>query len=41
MTAADFDYSNVNERSRGPVLTVAGLVLRGVARVQAQARPYA
>lgn len=36
-----FDYSNVNDRRRGPVLTAAGLVLRGIPAVQARAVPYA
>ncbi|SHG99626.1 Lysophospholipase L1 [Jatrophihabitans endophyticus] len=37
----EFSYSNVNERPRGPLLTAAGLVVRGIPRVQAQALPYA
>lgn len=39
MTA--FTYSNVSGRRRGPLLSVAGLFLRGIPEVQAQAVPFA
>ncbi|GGF55722.1 hypothetical protein GCM10011519_32070 [Marmoricola endophyticus] len=41
MPDADFAYSNLSGRRRGPVVTALGLVLPGVRRVQAQVGPYA
>jgi len=39
--AADFDYSNVSGRPRGPFLTALSRVFPGVRAVQAQVEPYA
>ena len=38
---ADFDYSNISERPRGPFLSVLARVLPGVRTVQEQVEPYA
>lgn len=37
----DFGYSNLSDRPPGRVISLAGRVLPGVARVQAQIEPYA
>jgi lysophospholipase L1-like esterase len=39
--SAGFDYWNVRDPAPRPFLTAAGLVFRGIARVQAQVEPYA
>jgi len=39
--AADFDYSNLSERPRGPFLTALSRLFPGVRAVQAQVEPYA
>ena len=36
-----FDYSNLNERPRGPFLALAGRVLPGITRVQGDVVPFA
>lgn len=36
-----FAYSNVSDRERGPLLRIAGRVVRGIAQVHEQSRPYA
>ena len=41
MTETGFDYSNLSGRPSGPIVTLAGKVLRGVRTVQAQVEPYA
>lgn len=41
MTEISFDYANLSGRPPGPIVTLAGKVLRGVRTVQAQVEPYA
>lgn len=41
MTETKFDYSNLSGRPNGPIVSLAGLLLRGVREVQGQVEPYA
>lgn len=41
MTEISFEYSNLSGRPPGPIVNLAGKVLRGVRTVQAQVEPYA